>query len=183
MTTTNEHTERAELIGFLRAQADQTYYEGERDMLTRAAAMLEAQPAEQSKGQDVAKFFLPPALHEGIAENTAGTYRLRVTGLTIRQIKDVFEDKFLGSMMWSGGAAYPTDGVEIRFIRPQPQAAQPAERVALTDEQKSDLWKKWSMSPCEDDWHSKGETLRLKDAFLAGIAIGETIGITAKDQS
>lgn len=145
MTTTNEHTERVELIQAIRNQLGYDFDPSdcfyEQSLLYRAAALLEAQPAEQAKGLDVAKFFLPPALHDGIAENTAGTYRLRVTGLTIRQIKDIFEDKFLGSMMWSNGAAYPTDGVEIRFLKDQPDTtppAQPAREWVGLDEEKTE---------------------------------------------
>lgn len=84
----------------------------------------EAQSVSYDKTvEPVARFFLPPARHEGVVEHTAGIYHLRVTGLTIRQIKEIFEDKFLGSMMWSNGAAYPTDVVEVRFINPQPADA------------------------------------------------------------
>ena len=85
--------------------------------------------------EPVAPKFLPPALHEGVAEHTKGTFTVQVSGLTIRQIKEVFEDKYHGSMMWSGGAAYPDCETSIKFVR----VAQP-EPVSLTNEQIRKLW-------------------------------------------
>lgn len=138
---TTQHHERAELIERLTASADWLEHGAKTaDVplasgpdLRQAAALLAADA--QAGGEAVPKFFLPPARHEGVVEHTAGTYYLRVTGLTIRQIKEIFEDKFLVSMMWSNGAAYPTDGVEIQFTRPQ-QAAQ----VPLNPSKLQDFW-------------------------------------------
>ena len=78
--------------------------------------------------------FLPPALHEGVTEHTPGIFAVEVSGLTIRQIKEIFEDKYHGSMMWSNGAAYPTDAVCIKFASHAPahtQASEPAQPLAI----------------------------------------------------
>jgi hypothetical protein len=32
------------------------------------------------------------------------------------------------------------------------------------------LWKRWSISPCEDGWHQQPEAYRMKAAFMAGLA-------------
>lgn len=47
-------------------------------------------------------------------EQAPGEYRLKITGLSIRQIKDIFENEY-GALMWSGGGAYPCDGVTLQF--------------------------------------------------------------------
>lgn len=87
-------------------------------------------PAAQPVQGSVDKFFLPKAAHEGVVENTVGTFRMRISGLTIRQIKEIFEDKFLGSMIWSNGTAYPTEGVELRFTStPQPDTRKAIEQM------------------------------------------------------
>lgn len=58
-------------------------------------------------------------------EETVGAYHVEITGMTIRQIKDVFEDKW-GAMVWSGGAAYPSGDIKLQFKKAL--AAQPAPR-------------------------------------------------------
>jgi hypothetical protein len=51
-----------------------------------------------------------------IMEETPGIYRVEFVGLSIRQIKDILEDHKWGSLVWSGGKAYPAEDVMIRFI-------------------------------------------------------------------
>lgn len=72
--------------------------------------------------------FLPPALHEGAMWHTPGDFTVHISGLTIRKIQEIFEDKYHGSMMWSEGAAYPADDVSIKFASyaTTPQASEPA---------------------------------------------------------
>lgn len=126
---TTQQDERAELIRNLLSLLDDQMIdleEDQKEIISKAAALLQA---DAEVGGEAAKFFLPPALHEGAAEHTIQPYRLYITGLTMRQIKEIFEDKFLGSMMWSNGSAYPTEGVEIRFTRPQQAAQVPAGHI------------------------------------------------------
>jgi hypothetical protein len=40
----------------------------------------------------------------------------------------------------------------------------------VTDAQREALWKRWSISPCEDGWHQQPEAYRMKAAFMAGLA-------------
>jgi hypothetical protein len=68
-----------------------------------------------------------------IMEETKGTYRIEVSGLSIREIKDIFEDKY-GALMWNGGGAYPCDGVTLQFKRTDGPAALPVGE--LTDDTK-----------------------------------------------
>ena len=67
-----------------------------------------------------------------IIEETVGTYRVEITGMTIHQIKDVFEDKW-GAMVWSGGAAYPSGDIKLQFKKALAalDAAQPAQVNAM----------------------------------------------------
>lgn len=51
-----------------------------------------------------------------ILEETTGTYRVRIEGMTMRQIKDIFEEKW-GALMWANGGAYPAEDVRLQFIK------------------------------------------------------------------
>lgn len=49
-------------------------------------------------------------------EKTPGTLDMRIEGLSMRQIKDVFDLQY-GELMWSEGSAYPCDNVKLQFTR------------------------------------------------------------------
>jgi len=49
-------------------------------------------------------------------EKTPGTLDMRIEGLSMRQIKDIFEQEY-GALMWSEGTAYPDDNVKLQFTR------------------------------------------------------------------
>lgn len=142
------------------------------DRVDLLRAALESTERLAGGGEPVASYFLPPALHEGVVEHTPGSFTLQIDGLTVRQIKEVFEDKFLGSMMWSGGAAYPTDGVSIKFKRPTTPPPQ-AERVPLSDEQVEAQW------DAQRGYHGR-EPCKLGHLAFAR-AIERAHGITPKE--
>lgn len=54
--------------------------------------------------------------HMRFLENEKGTLDLRIEGLSMRQIKDIFEQEY-DALMWSEGCAYPCDKVKLQFIR------------------------------------------------------------------
>lgn len=49
-------------------------------------------------------------------EKEKGTLDLRIEGLSMRQIKDIFEQEY-DALMWSEGCAYPSEKVKLQFIR------------------------------------------------------------------
>lgn len=49
-------------------------------------------------------------------EKEKGTLDLRIEGLSMRKIKDIFEFEY-GEMMWSEGCAYPSEKIKLQFIR------------------------------------------------------------------
>ena len=59
-----------------------------------------------------------------IMEETPGVYRIEIDGLSMRQIKDILENEW-GALMWSGGKAYPSDHVKVRFFTPKKPERQP----------------------------------------------------------
>jgi hypothetical protein len=60
-------------------------------------------------------------------ENEKGILDLRIEGLSMRQIKDIFEWEY-GELMWSEGCAYPSEKVKLQFIRADLSPVKPAPR-------------------------------------------------------
>lgn len=56
-------------------------------------------------------------------EETRGVYRVEFVGMSIREIKAVLEDKW-GSMVWSGGRAYPSGDITLRMLAAPSKAAE-----------------------------------------------------------
>lgn len=49
-----------------------------------------------------------------LIESEKGKFTLLIDGLSMREIKDIFEIKY-GSLIWSMGIAYPGDEVKLQF--------------------------------------------------------------------
>lgn len=55
-----------------------------------------------------------------INEETPDTHSVSITGLSMHQIKGIFEEKW-GALMWYNGCAYPSEGVSLQFKKQDAQ--------------------------------------------------------------
>ena len=66
-----------------------------------------------------------------LIEGEKGTFTLRIDGLSMREIKSIFETQY-GSLMWSEGAAYPADKVKLQFASADFSITQPAPALSMS---------------------------------------------------
>ena len=86
-------------------------------------------------------------------EETRGVYRVEFVGMSIREIKDVLEDKW-GVMVWSGGNAFPGGDIQLKMLNAPNKAA--ADVVA--ERQRQITVEGWT--PEHDDEHTYGELVQ-----------------------
>jgi hypothetical protein len=96
-----------------------------------------------------------------IMEETKRTLNLRIKGMTMREVKDIIEDKF-GALMWHGGGAYPADGIQLQFKQfDGPQSAALSRLQAERDQ---------AQAKCAEYVTALEEAAKNDDAYRAQIA-------------